>query len=217
MLPVGSLHINQLVAKRKAEKEGKDLITDKWRLVVSLAIKNLLPSVLLTPFLFQCLPDQQQYYLMPAELRSLDALPEQIASPQFCGAMVTKVPFLHPGKIFNIIMVGLFLSTGSVCECVTLFTALPQLLRKQLVYNALISSCLGRSKRGVPPPAGAGVKEYIFEVTSIPPNQVTVAMDMQSEETMIGWCTRLQSALYVMLLSPLPPPTHTHIKHQWIF
>ncbi len=43
---------------------------------------------------------------MPAELRSVDALPDQIASPQFCGAMVAKVPFLHPGKIFNIIMVS---------------------------------------------------------------------------------------------------------------
>lgn len=35
MLPVGSVHINQLIAKRKAEKEGRELITDKWRLVVS--------------------------------------------------------------------------------------------------------------------------------------------------------------------------------------
>ena len=43
---------------------------------------------------------------MPAELRSIDALPDQIASSQFCGAMVAKVPFLHPGKIFNIIMVS---------------------------------------------------------------------------------------------------------------
>lgn len=34
VLPVGSVHINQLIAKRKAEKEGRDLITDKWRLVV---------------------------------------------------------------------------------------------------------------------------------------------------------------------------------------
>ena len=35
VLPVGSVHINQLIAKRKAEKEGRELITDKWRLVVS--------------------------------------------------------------------------------------------------------------------------------------------------------------------------------------
>ncbi len=35
MLPVGSVHINQLIAKRKAEKDGRELITDKWRLVVS--------------------------------------------------------------------------------------------------------------------------------------------------------------------------------------
>ena len=35
VLPVGSVHINQLIAKRKAEKEGRELITDKWRLVVT--------------------------------------------------------------------------------------------------------------------------------------------------------------------------------------
>ena len=35
MLPVGSIHINQLVAKRKADKEGREVLTDKWRLVVS--------------------------------------------------------------------------------------------------------------------------------------------------------------------------------------
>ena len=32
---VGNIHINQLIARRKSEKEGKELVTDKWRLVVS--------------------------------------------------------------------------------------------------------------------------------------------------------------------------------------
>ena len=32
---VGNIHINQLIARRKCEKEGKDLVIDKWRLVVS--------------------------------------------------------------------------------------------------------------------------------------------------------------------------------------
>ena len=40
MLPVGSIHINQLIAKRKAEREGKEIITDKWRLVVSRRINT---------------------------------------------------------------------------------------------------------------------------------------------------------------------------------
>lgn len=132
----------------------------------------------------QCLPDQYHYYVMPAELRSVDALPDQIASSQFCGAMVAKVPFLHPGKMFIIIMVSWPISIvpqQSVDAVIIVF----QLLRKQLVYNALISSCLGRSKRGVPSPPSE-VAQCIFEVTSQPPNQVTVTMDMQSEETLTG-------------------------------
>ena len=53
------------------------------------------------------------------------------------------------------------------------------------MYNALVSSCLGRSKRGVPSPPSE-VAQCIFEVTSQPPNLVMVTMDMQSEETLIG-------------------------------
>ena len=107
VLPVGSVHINQLIAKRKAEKDGRELITDKWRLVVSNSRLTVEVVVYYSLTLFsQCLPDQYHYYVMPAELRSVDALPDQIASSQFCGAMVAKVPFLHPGKIFNIIMVS---------------------------------------------------------------------------------------------------------------
>ena len=53
------------------------------------------------------------------------------------------------------------------------------------MYNALVSSCLGRSKRGTPSPPSE-VAQCIFEVTSQPPNQVMVTMDMQSEETLIG-------------------------------
>ena len=100
---VGNIHINQLIARRKSEKEGKDLVTDKWRLVVS-GVRKMPPSCL-TFSACQCLPEQYHYYLMPDELRSTDALPDQIVSPQFCGALVSKVPFLHPGKIFLIIMV----------------------------------------------------------------------------------------------------------------
>ena len=60
------------------------------------------------------------------------------------------------------------------------------------MYNALVSSFLGRSKRGVPSPPSQ-VAQCIFEVTSQPPNQVTVTMDMQSEETLIGGIIIMQA------------------------
>lgn len=120
---------------------------------------------------------------MPPELRTTDALPDQIASPQFGGTMVTKVPFLHPGKIFNIIMVSI---SFALCDVVTSLSLSPQLLRKQLVYNTLISSCLGRSRKTIPPPTSPEVTECIFEVSSMPPSQVTIAMDLQSDKSMIG-------------------------------
>lgn len=53
------------------------------------------------------------------------------------------------------------------------------------MYNALLSSCLGRSKRAVPSPPSE-VAQCIFEMTSQPPNQVSVTLDMQSEETLTG-------------------------------
>lgn len=89
-------------------------------------------------------------------------------------------------------------STSTVYSC-NLHTL--QLLRKQLVYNALIGSCLGRSKRGIPPPSTAEVTEFIFELMSIPPNQVMVTMDMQSEETMIG---RVLTTTTLVLSTYLP-------------
>lgn len=46
------------------------------------------------------------------------------------------------------------------------------------MYNTLLDSCLGRSSRGVPPTINES--EFIFELSTMPPELITVTMDTDS-------------------------------------
>ena len=114
---------------------------------------------------------------MPAELRSRD--PSHDFKPKDCGVMLSNVKFVHTVHIFQVLMVGTHTQICThthICTCTHTHTH-TQLLRKQLTYNTLLSSCLGRSKKGIPPPKD--MAEYIFELSSIPPGHIAVAMNTQ--------------------------------------
>ena len=53
---------------------------------------------------------------------------------------------------------------------------LPQVLRRQLIYNCLFTSCLGNSSAHMPI-GHAHSQDYVFDLSTKPPDQITVAMD----------------------------------------
>jgi len=62
-----------------------------------------------------------------------------------------------------------------------------QLLRKQLMYNTLLESCLGRSVAGLP--SGYQGSEYMFQLLPSPPDNIRATMDAQdghTEQCVIG-------------------------------
>ena len=46
------------------------------------------------------------------------------------------------------------------------------------MYNTLLDSCLGRSTKGVPPAVTGS--EFVFELSTMPPEQIAVAMVTES-------------------------------------
>eukprot|EP00731_Ephydatia_muelleri_P034619 Em0068g14a len=104
------------------------------------------------------LPEQRHYYYMPVNATvpgSVDFHPK----PSELGGFVSKVPFTHPGNIFNIIT----------------------LLRKQLVYNTLVSSCIGISVKDVA--FDALTVEHVFNVSTSPPEVISVSIgDMKAKD-----------------------------------
>ena len=48
------------------------------------------------------------------------------------------------------------------------------------MYNTLLGSCLGRSTKGIPP--SINELEFIFEIHTLAPDQITVTMDTQSTD-----------------------------------
>ena len=69
-----------------------------------------------------------------------------------------------------------------------LISSLPfsQLLRKQLVYNALVSSVVGRSHKKLPPVAESE-SEFIFKLSTQPAlHKVTVNVDMQDNDKQLA-------------------------------
>ena len=61
-----------------------------------------------------------------------------------------------------------------------------QLLRKQLVYNSLVASVLGRAPKDLPSVADPADMEMVFEVTTQPADRVTVVFDLQSDDSYLA-------------------------------
>eukprot|EP00731_Ephydatia_muelleri_P008672 Em0004g1010a len=133
-------HINELITRKKKQtvQEQKDIGFESCYCV--------------------SLPEQRHYYYMPVNATvpgSVDFHPK----PSELGGFVSKVPFTHPGNIFNIIT----------------------LLRKQLVYNTLVSSCIGISVKDVA--FDALTVEHVFNVSTSPPEVISVSIgDMKAKD-----------------------------------
>lgn len=90
----------------------------------------------------QCLPEQRHYYYLSVDT-TLPGSSDHHPKPSELGGSLSKVPFIHPGNIFNIITVC-YSEKNSMYIVITMSCVLLlQLLRKQLVYNTLVSSCIG--------------------------------------------------------------------------
>jgi mediator of RNA polymerase II transcription subunit 1 len=101
------------------------------------------------------LPSQLHHYRVPPELSSHS--PQQLSGSPETGVSVVVVPFVHPGSVIPLV----------------------QLLRKQLFYNCLLSSCLGRS----PPDTSAShthSHNYVFDLSTQPAELISVTLNISN-------------------------------------